>query len=197
MKMRIGIIFPFVLIAAYLCSSCASSLNNLSAPGGAAGQKFQMLKQAGSQVSEGSQGFMRIENGINMRLKCDEKLNWHYEKPHALVLCAYQLKDLNGFRQTLEEKNGMAKLMECSRYDSSVNYVKRIVAQPGKEISVTMDLFEGTKNVAVIAGYYHFKKNQAVRSFELPLKGVFSRKPSGMDINLYLSSNDIQEINKD
>jgi len=191
MKMRIGIIFPLVLIVASLCSSCASSFHNLSAAGGAFGQKIQMLKQAGSQV------FMRTENGINLHLKCDEKLNWHYEKPHALVLCAYQLKDLNGFRQTLEENNGMAKLMECRRYDSSVNYVKRIVAQPGKEISVTMDVFEGTRNVTVIAGYYHFKEHQAVRSFELPLKGVFSRKPSGMEINLYLRSNDIQEVDKD
>ena len=191
MKIRTAIIFALVLIVASLCSSCASSFHNLSAAGGAVGQKIQMLKQAGSQV------FMRTDNGINLRLKCDEKLNWHYEKPHALVLCAYQLKDLNGFRQTLEEKNGMAKLMECSRYDSSVNYVKRIVAQPGREISVAMDLFEGTRNVAVIAGYYHFKENMAVRSFELPLKGVFSKKPSGMDINLYLSSNDIQEVNKD
>lgn len=138
-----------------------------------------------------------IKNGINIHLIGDKNLNWYRKTPHALILCVYQLKDLNGFNQMVEDKNGMAKLMECGRFDSSVNYVKRVVVQPNKDVYECMELTEGTKNVGVIAGYYYFKKSQAIKTFVLPMKGIFSRKPGGMDIDLLLKANEIQEIKKE
>lgn len=138
-----------------------------------------------------------IDNGINIHLKGDRNLNRYKKSPHALILCVYQLRDFNAFNQMMEDKNGMARLMECGRFDPSVNYVKRLVVQPGKDVYESMEVVDGTRNVGIIAGYYFFKKDQAVKTFVLPMKGIFSRKPGGMDINLYLKSNEIQEIKED
>jgi predicted component of type VI protein secretion system len=138
-----------------------------------------------------------IDNGINIHLKGDRNLNRYKKSPHALILCVYQLKDLNGFNLMMEDKNGMARLMECGRFDPSVNYVKRVVVQPGKDVYESMEVAEGTKNLGIIAGYYYFNKSKAVKTFLLPKKGFFVRKPGGMDVDLVLKSNEIQEIKED
>src|SRR5512134_1925824 len=45
-----------------------------------------------------------IDGGINFHMKGDRQLNLYQRAPHALTVCAYQLKDLNAFNQVLEEK---------------------------------------------------------------------------------------------
>ena len=46
-----------------------------------------------------------IDGGINIHMKGDRQLNLYQRAPHALTVCAYQLKDLNAFNQVLEEKD--------------------------------------------------------------------------------------------
>ena len=66
-----------------------------------------------------------IKDGINFHLRGDSRLNLYRGAPHALVLCAYQLTDANAFNQLLEEKDGMARLLVCTRFDPTVNYAKK------------------------------------------------------------------------
>jgi len=214
MKRVVGLIVPIVFFAFIITSCAAKNPRDLSLKDIPKSEDIEnakdvisknkdILDQNGSprtQVTppqETPAEIPHIDNGINIHLKGDRNLNRYKKSPHALVLCVYQLKDLNGFNQIVEDKNGMAKLMECGRFDSSVNYVKRVVVQPNKDVYEAMEVADGTKNVGVVAGYYFFKKSQAVKTFVLPMKGVFSRKPGGMDINLYLKSNEIQETKED
>jgi len=134
-----------------------------------------------------------IDGGINLHFRGDRQLNLYQRAPHALTVCAYQLKDLNGFNQALEEKDGIAKLMECSRFDPSVNFVKRLVVQPGRDLYDAMEVSEGTRHVAIVAGYYGFKKKEAVKTIPLPLKGMpFFKKPGGTDISVFCSPQELR-----
>jgi type VI secretion system VasD/TssJ family lipoprotein len=134
-----------------------------------------------------------IEGGINFHLKGDRQLNLYQRNPHALIVCAYQLKELNAFNQLLEDKDGVTKLMECSRFDPSVNYVKRLVVQPGRDLYDAMEVSEGTRYVALSAGYYSFKAKQAVKTVTLPMKGMpFLKKPGGTDISVFCGPQELR-----
>lgn len=136
-----------------------------------------------------------IQDGINFHLRGDNRLNLYGGVPHALVLCAYQLTDANAFHQMLEEKDGMARLLVCTRFDPTVNYAKKMIIQPGQDLYEAMEKTEGTRQVALIAGYYEFQKKQAVKIISLPMKKMFFfKKAGGTDISLYLSSQEIQNI---
>jgi type VI secretion system VasD/TssJ family lipoprotein len=136
-----------------------------------------------------------IQDGINFHLRGDNRLNLYGGVPHALVLCAYQLTDANAFHQMLEEKDGMSRLMACTRFDPSVNYAKKIIVQPGQDLYEAMEKTERTRQVALIAGYYEFQKKQAVKIISLPVKKMFFfKKAGGTDISLYLSSQEIQDM---
>ncbi|NPV05343.1 MAG: type VI secretion system lipoprotein TssJ [Syntrophaceae bacterium] len=134
-----------------------------------------------------------IEGGINVHFRGDRQLNLYQGAPHALTVCAYQLRDLNGFNQVLEEKEGVARLMECSRFDPSVNFAKRLVVQPGRDLYDAMEVSEGTRHVAIVAGYYGFKKKDAVKTMPLPLKGMpFFKKPGGTDISVFCGPQELR-----
>lgn len=136
-----------------------------------------------------------IDGGINLHFRGDRQLNLYQRAPHALTVCAYQLKDLNGFNQVLEEKEGVSKLMECSRFDPSVTFVKRLVVQPGRDLYDAMEVSEGTRHVAIVAGYYGFRKKEAVKTIPLPLKGMpFFKKPGGSDISVFCGPQEIRIV---
>ncbi|MDD4355927.1 MAG: type VI secretion lipoprotein TssJ [Smithellaceae bacterium] len=136
-----------------------------------------------------------IKDGINFHLRGDSRLNLYRGVPHALVLCAYQLADANAFHQLLEEKDGMARLLACNRFDPTVNYAKKMIVQPGQDIYGAMEKTEGSRQVAVIAGYYEFQKKQAVKMIPLPVNLMFFFKRTGpTDISLYLSGQEIQDM---
>jgi len=136
-----------------------------------------------------------IKDGINFHLRGDSRLNLYRGVPHALVLCAYQLTDANAFNQLLEEKDGMARLLVCTRFDPTVNYAKKMIVQPGQDIYEAMEKTEGSRQVAVIAGYYEFQKKLAVKIITLPEKRMFFfKRAGGTDISLHLSPREIQNI---
>jgi predicted component of type VI protein secretion system len=83
--------------------------------------------------------------------------------------------------------------MECSRFDPSVNFVKRLVVQPGRDLYDAMELSEGTRHVAIVAGYYNFKKKEAVKTVPLPLKGMpFFKKHVGTDISIFCAPQELR-----
>ncbi len=139
-----------------------------------------------------------VKGGINFHLRGDSRLNVYQQVPHALILCAYQLKDANAFNQTLEDKEGLSKLLECRRFDNSVNYSKRLIVQPGQDLFEAMEKIEGTSVVGIVAGYYHYDRKKATRIFVLPLSGIpMFRKPSGLDIGLLLTGQEIRPLTED
>jgi len=138
------------------------------------------------------------KDAIRLRVKSDPQLNLYQRSPHTLVLCVYQLKDPNAFNQQLEEKEGLWKLLECGRFDPSVTHSKRVVIQPGQEVTELLDRPEGARYVGLVAGYYALQKERVVRLFPIPVvsekKGnMIFLKPGMLNIDLYMGPQEIQE----
>ena len=141
------------------------------------------------------------KDGIRLRVKADPKLNLFQGDPHTLLVCVYDLRDPNAFNQLADEKEGLAKLLDCGRFDSSVASSKRLVIQPGQELNESMDRAEGAKYVGLVAGYYSLQKDKSVRLYPIPIleesKGlVFRTKtsiPAILNLDLYLGPQEIQE----
>jgi len=131
------------------------------------------------------------KNAISLTITGDSALNKYQKKAHATILCVYQLKDLNGFNQLIIEKDGLEKLLECSRFEPSATYAKRLVAQPGNKLVEIMDRTEEAKYLGVVAGYYNLKKEQAVRSYPIPISWM--NNPIKLEVDLYLGPEGILE----
>jgi len=136
---------------------------------------------------------------INIDLKADNRLNLNEEIPHTLLLCIYQLKDRNTFNRIADNHEGIYKLLECSLFDSSVTSVKRLIVNPGQNTNISLDRAEGTRYVAIVAGYYLLSKERMIRFYEVPVEvrkqGLIMKKkfqvPTLMDINLSLGPKQI------
>ncbi len=131
-------------------------------------------------------------NGVQLHLMSDPNLNLFAGTPHTLHLCVYQLKDPNAFNQAKDEKDGLVKLLECSRFDPSVTFAKSVDIQPRQELTQSLDRADGTWYVGIVAGYSQLQKERATRLYPIPLSGVF-KNPETLDIDLYLGPLEIQE----
>ena len=144
----------------------------------------------------------RYEQGaVHLNLQADSQLNLYEGQPHTLLVCVYQLRDPNAFNQLTEDEDGLYKLLECSRFDSSVVSSKRLFVQPGQTLTDALDRAEGARYVAIAAGYYLVRKEGMVRLYDVPWyvekKGFLGSnkisKPGPLTIDLVLGSEQIQE----
>lgn len=136
------------------------------------------------------------QDAIELNLVSDSKLNLFQKQSHSLILCLYHLKDPTGLNQLVDEKGGLAKLLDCSSFEPSVTYAKRLIIQPGQRVSEAMNRTEGSKFVGVVAGYYTLQKESSVRIYPIPVTEVeqgstLVQKPAKLRIDLYLGSHEI------
>jgi type VI secretion system VasD/TssJ family lipoprotein len=139
------------------------------------------------------------KDGIRLHLKSDPQLNLYQRSPHTLVLCVYHLKDPNAFNQLVDEKEGLWKLLECGRFDPSVTNSKRVVIQPGQEMTELLDRPEGARYVGLVAGYYLLQKERVVRLFPIPVASerrgsTIFLKPGMLNIDLFMGPQEIQDL---
>ncbi len=142
------------------------------------------------------------KGAIEVHLRSGPMLNMNQGSPHTLLICVHQLRDPNAFNRLTGDVNGIYKLLECSQFDGSVTHSKRIIVQPDQEVSYTLDRAEGTKFVAVAAGYYNVKKDDVVRLYEIPVVtkslGIFGRTrvtvPEVLKIELDLGPTQIRNV---
>ena len=133
------------------------------------------------------------KEAINLHLSSDVALNKYNNRPHSLIVCAYQLKDVNAFNQLIDEKGGLERLLECNRFDSSVMYSKSLVVQPSQGLIISQSRTEDTKYLGIVAGYYaSLKKENAVRIYRIPVSWL--NNPKKLYIELHMGPEGIQEI---
>ncbi|AJE04513.1 type VI secretion system lipoprotein TssJ [Geobacter pickeringii] len=145
------------------------------------------------------------KEAIRLRLTGDRQLNLFQRAPHALVACIYQLRDPNAFNQFRNEPDGLARLLECGRFDPGVATTKQFVIQPGQELAESLDRAEGARYVGFVAGYYNLHKEQSVRLYPIPAveetTGFISRtrlvKPGAIDIKLILGPRELQDVTEE
>ena len=131
------------------------------------------------------------KDAISLRFTGDPQLNLFQKQAHSLIVCLYQLRDLNGFSQLSDEKDGLPKLLDCSRFDPSVAYAKRLVIQPNQKSAQALDRAEGAKYLGLVAGYYTLQKESSTRSYPVPLtepgkNSTLPQKPAKLSLELYL-----------
>ena len=146
--------------------------------------------------------YFYAKGAIEVHLRSGPMLNMNQGSPHTLLICVHQLRDPNAFNRLISDADGIYKLLECSQFDGSVTHSKRIIVQPDQKVSYTLDRAEGTKYVAVGAGYYNVKKDGVVRLYEIPVVtkslGFFSRtlvaEPEVLKIELDLGPTQIRNV---
>lgn len=111
---------------------------------------------------------------IHIDINADPRLNLYEGSAHTLLVCVHQLRDPNAFNRLAGERNGVYQLLECSQFDPSVTYSKRIIIQPDQRATYTLDRAEGTRYVAIAAGYYNIRKENVIRLFEIPVVKRYS-----------------------
>lgn len=136
------------------------------------------------------------KDAIKLHVVSDPQLNLYQKQAHSLIVCLYHLRDPNGFNQLIDERDGLARLLNCSRFDPSVTYSRRLVVQPNQEVLELLDRTDGAKFVGIVAGYYALQKKGSVRSFAIPVTEVRSgstlvQKAEKLDIDLYLGRQEI------
>lgn len=131
------------------------------------------------------------KDAISLHITGDPELNLYQKKAHTLILCTYHLKDLNGFNQLVDEKGGLEKLLECTRFDQSVTYSKRLVIQPSQELTESMNRTEDARYLGIVAGYYSLKKDHSTRLFPIPVS--WSNSPKKLSVDLHMGPDGIQE----
>ncbi len=132
------------------------------------------------------------KEAIRIQLTGDPLLNLYQGKAHTMVVCVYNLKDLNGFNQLADSKGGLPALLECNRFDPGVTYAKRLIVQPGMDTKEALDRTEGARYVGLVAGYYSLHKANTVRVYQSP-SSVFNN-PKKLDIRLHMGPEGIQEV---
>ncbi len=132
------------------------------------------------------------KDAVRLHLQSDPQLNLFQSNPHTVLVCVYQLSDPNSFNQLQEETEGLAKLLECSRFDPSVASFKRLVMQPGQELTQALDRAEGAKYVGLVAGYFNMQKSRMVRLQAVPVHEA-TGQAGILKIDFYLGPQEIQE----
>ncbi len=153
-------------------------------------QTWWPLLLALSLVSCATPEWKYQKDAIRLHLTSDPQLNLSGGIPHTLLLCMYELRDPNAFNQVLDERDGLVKLLDCTRFDPSVTYTKKVVVQPRQEVNESLDRGEGARYVGIVAGYSQLDKERVTRFYEIPV-GVF-KAPKPLDIELYLGPQEIQ-----
>lgn len=123
------------------------------------------------------------KQALTILINADRELNRYGGRAHTLFLCVYQLADPNGFNQLAQEKDGLAKLLDCTRFDASVANAKTYLVQPAAALSVILDRAEGTRFIGLATGYFGTGREKMTELTPL-LKGGDEGAPASISIEL-------------
>jgi type VI secretion system VasD/TssJ family lipoprotein len=137
------------------------------------------------------------KDAIALKFTADRQLNLFQQRAHSLLICLYQLRDPSAFNQLMDEKDGLAKLLDCNRFDPSVSHARRLVLQPNQNLTEQVDRAEGARFVGVVAGYYTLRKTGSIRTYTIAVKehtehATLQQKPEKLRIDLYLGPHEIR-----
>ncbi len=175
-----------------VCSSCSWFSSKSPQPPGDATFQYEPITELPKTERMKAAEEAYKKDDITLDIKADPLLNRYQNNAHTLFLCIYQLKEPNGFNQLVEEDGGIAKLMECRRFDSSVATAKRLVVQPGQELKDNRDRAQGARYLGIAAGYYGTGREKVTHLQQLPPGNI--NESSGTMISIELGSQEIDSV---
>jgi type VI secretion system VasD/TssJ family lipoprotein len=136
------------------------------------------------------------EKGVHVNWTASTDLNVSGGDPHSLLLTVLQMPDPNVFRQAAASSQGLSALLSAATLPTGFTSMQRIFIQPGKRGDTWLPRAEGTRYVAVIAGYYSLDTARVTRLYrvgaDVDSKGWFVKtrtaEPLPLDITLELGS---------
>lgn len=109
-------------------------------------------------------------DAINVHMKADEQANFHGNSGHPVNLCFYQLTSVSSFDSLTMVPERLNELLECTTlFDNTFLERKFISVQPGDHVTYHFDRVEYAKYVAVVASYQDFRRENVVRTYEIPV----------------------------
>ncbi len=126
-------------------------------------------------------------DGIRMEIKADRQLNLSDDNPHTLAVCMYQLKSTIMFNQMSSNEDGIYQLLDCERFNESVTSAKRLILHPGQNLTYVMDRMRGTRNVALVAGYFVLDQNRMVKVFNIPVIIESKKRARADKLNIFVN----------
>lgn len=127
--------------------------------------------------------------GIVVSYSADENLNSYDRSPHTVMLAVYQLNSINGFHQLSKDIVGTQKLLDVSKFDSSVLGFDTLFINANESGTIKLDRLQNVEWIGVVAGYYDLTAGQVTKEFQIPTD---ARK--ALNIKLILSPDSLQEV---
>lgn len=110
-------------------------------------------------------------SGIRIEFYSTAMLNVTHEQSHNLMICMYQLSDIEAFKGKLNaELKDLSEYLACNNADPPVVSTRRIFIKPRMHKVFLFDREKDVKGIALIAGYYEPSdpaKNALIRPIPL------------------------------
>jgi type VI secretion system VasD/TssJ family lipoprotein len=137
------------------------------------------------------------KDAIRLYYKSSPQLNFYRGSSHTLSLCVYFLENPNDFNQVMDEKGGLEKLCDCTKFAPSVTNTKRLIINPNKDDKEFLDRPTNAKYVGIAAGYYELQKESIIRLYPVPIAeeksmSKITQKPGILKIEINLGPQKIQ-----
>lgn len=146
---------------------------------------------------------------IGLETYSTSDLNLYDGKSHNLMICMYQLADLNMFNNMISlissgDVSAMQKLLSCQKIDESVVTVQRIFVTTKQHKVRYFDREKDVKHVALVAGYNDNLSIENVIVRDVPIKyakvGVIFKDEefsvSQLNMRVFVGSKRIQDLRK-
>lgn len=146
---------------------------------------------------------------IGLETYSTSDLNLYDGKSHNLMICMYQLTDLNMFNNMISlissgDVSAMQKLLSCQKIDESVVTVQRIFVTTKQHKVRYFDREKDVKHVALVAGYNDNLSIENVIVRDVPIKyakvGVIFKDEefsvSQLNMRVFVGSKRIQDLRK-
>jgi predicted component of type VI protein secretion system len=107
------------------------------------------------------------KDSINIQFESDYRLNEYDNSEQALIVCIYQLSDINSFKQKIQDTEGVKELIDrcgdsfdkTDSFDNTVRYFQREVIQPSKKGAIVMDRQKDVQYIGIVASYTNHLEN--------------------------------------
>lgn len=146
---------------------------------------------------------------IGLETYSTSDLNLYDGKSHNLMICMYQLVDLNMFNNMISlissgDVSAMQKLLSCQKIDESVVTVQRIFVTTKQHKVRYFDREKDVKHVALVAGYNDNLSIENVIVRDVPIKyakvGVIFKDEefsvSQLNMRVFVGAKRIQDLRK-
>ena len=194
----------FIIMLICLCSCSSKPATQTSSQASSSQTPMASLEPGPSPVTAGAvPNRVFGPKNIQFHYTAAANLNYYENRPHTILLVIYQLSGLNAFNQQIKTADGLSKLLQAEKFDNSVTGVDQAFIEPGEEKTLTLDRYENTQTIAVVAGYYSLQPGQVNRTFDIPAttdkRGIYGFRSTvswiePISINLFLGPNSIHEV---